>query len=113
MQWGSRATCRVWSAANLCSVNPGSRFAAQTVRGESGEILAPTVLMLGAELVKIIPGIDPGVVQIVEFNPDGVIADRFQLHDPDMGTAVDQCLLSRTVPPHLRGWALDAQILGR
>src|ERR1700730_3665019 len=29
-----------------------------------------------------------------------------------MGTAVDQCLLSRTVPLHLRGWALDAQVFG-
>jgi hypothetical protein len=68
--------------------------------------------VLDTELVEVIPRIDPGVVQIVEFNPDGVIADRFQLHDPDMGAAVDQSLLPRTVPLHLRGWALDAQILG-
>src|ERR1700731_2122590 len=68
--------------------------------------------MLGTELVEVIPRKNAGVAQIVEFNPDGVIADRFQFHDPDMGTAVDQCLLSRTVPLHLRGWALDAQVLG-
>src|SRR5947209_4092974 len=62
-------------------------FAAQTVRRESVEILAPTLFMLGAELVKVIPRINPGVVQIVKFDPDSVIADRFEPHNADMTAA--------------------------
>jgi hypothetical protein len=58
-----------------------------------------------------LPRLVRGEPQIVEFNPHGVIADRFQLHDPDMGAAVDQRLLSRTVALNLRGRAFDAQIL--
>ena len=82
------------------------------MRRKGAEVLAPALFVLDTELVKIIPRINPGVVQIVEFNPDGVIADRFQLHDPDMGAAVDQRLLSHTVALNLGGRAFDAQILG-
>ena len=40
--------------------------------------------MLDAELVEVFPGKDTRVVQIVEFDAHGVIADRLQIHDPDM-----------------------------
>src|SRR3981081_2177811 len=69
--------------------------------------------MLYTELVEITPGVDPGVVEIVECNPDGIIADGFKADDPDMSAAVHQRLLPRTVPLHFGGWAFDPQIFRR
>src|SRR5262249_48921037 len=91
----------------------GARLAAQPVRRQAVEIIAPALLLLHAELVEIAPGINPGIVEIVEDDANGVIADRFEADDPDMSAAVDQCLLPSTVPLHLGRRTLDSQILGR
>jgi hypothetical protein len=74
--------------------------------------LAPSLVVLDPELMEIIPGINPGVVEIVEGDTDSVITDRFEPDDPDMGAAMHQCLLSWTMPLHLGRGALDPKILG-
>src|SRR3546814_8112422 len=37
-----------------------------------------------ADLAQVAPGVDAGIVQVVEYDPDGVVALRDQFHDPDM-----------------------------
>jgi hypothetical protein len=69
--------------------------------------------VLDPELMEITPGVNAGIMQIVEGDADGVITDWFEADDPDMGAAMHQCLLSRTMPLHLGRRALDAKILGR
>src|ERR1700730_6490860 len=86
-------------------------LAAQRVRGQAIEIIAPAPLALDTELVKIAPGIDPGVVEIVEGYANSVVADRLDPDDPDMGAPRHQRLLPRTVSLHFGRWALDPQIL--
>src|SRR5438045_724960 len=89
-----------------------SRFPSKSVRGQGVEMLAPTLFVLVAELVKVIPGINAGIVQIVEGDADSVIADRFEPDDADLSAAVYQRLLPRTMALHLGGRAFDAQIFG-
>ena len=43
--------------------------------------------LAGAEAVEIGPGINPRIVQVVEGDADGVMADGFDLHDADMAAA--------------------------
>src|SRR5258708_37788620 len=90
-----------------------SGLAAETVCGEGVEIAAPALLVFEAELVEIGPGIDPGVVEIVEGDAHRVVADRLQRDDPDMGAAGDQCLLPGSMTLDFGRRAFDAQILGR
>ena len=89
-----------------------SRLAAEA-RLERGEIVAPALVVLAAELVEIVPGIDAGVVQIVEDDAHGVIADRLDGDDADMGAPGDQRLLAGAVALHLGRRAFDAQIFRR
>src|SRR5215469_15197743 len=89
----------------------GSGLPGKSLRGQTVEILAPAFLMFYAELVEVIPRIDPGIVEIVEGDTDSVIADRFNTDDADMGPTVHERLLSRTMALHFGGWALDTQIL--
>src|SRR5258705_4011583 len=88
-------------------------LAAETVCREGVEIAAPALLVFEAELVEIGPGIDPGIVEIVEGDAHRIVADRLQRDDPDMGAAGDQCLLAGSVTLDFGRWALDAQIFGR
>src|SRR5689334_21080936 len=66
-----------------------------------------------AEAVEIAPGVDAGVVHVVELDPDRVIADRLDRHDADMAAAGDQLLLARPVALHFSRRTLDPQQLGR
>src|SRR4029077_20646793 len=70
------------------------RFAAEALHGEGGEVGAPALIVLDPELIEVIPGKDAGVVQIVEFDAHRVIADRFEIHDADMGAAGDDRLVA-------------------
>src|SRR5260370_1411222 len=93
--------------------SPPSRFAAEALGGEGGEVIAPAFMLLDAELVEIVPGKDAGVVQIVELDPDGVVADRLQFEDADMGALADDRLLPGAVPLQFGRRAFDPQIFGR
>jgi len=50
-------------------------------------LLAPTLFPLDTELIEVGPGVDAGVVQIVEGDAHGIIADRLEPDDPHMRTA--------------------------
>src|SRR5512147_1086189 len=76
------------------------------------EIGLPAGILVPAELVEIFPAVDAGVVQVVEHETHGVIANRLDLHDADMAAAGDHGLLAGAVTLHLGRRALDAQQLG-
>src|SRR5258708_25071257 len=94
------------------SFGPALRLAAEAALLQLVEIGAPALLLFDAELVEIGPGKDAGIVEIVEFDADRVIADRLDGKDADMGTAVDKLFLRRIVALHLGRRALDAEIFG-
>ena len=73
------------------------RFARQAVSGEPLQIGVPQFLLPLAQLVEIGPGINTGIVKIVEQDAHGVVADRLQAGDPDLGAAGDQLLLLGTM----------------
>src|SRR5690349_12113840 len=77
--------------------SPPSRLAAEAFVLEGGEVVGPAFIVLGAELVQVIPGVNPGVVEIVELDAHRVIADRFEIDDPDMGALADDRLLPGAV----------------
>src|ERR1700730_1980709 len=102
------------SRARGAAIEPLTRgLSAQPIRRQAVEIVAPAPLALDTELIKIAPGVDPGVVKIVEGDANRVVADRLDPDDPDMGAPGYQRLLPRTVPLHFSRRALDPQILGR
>src|SRR5260370_31927415 len=82
-------------------LSPPPRFAAEAAGGEGGEVVAPALMLLDAELVEVVPGKDAGVVQIVELDPDRVVADRLQFEDADMGALGADHLVARPVPLYL------------
>src|SRR4051794_10019147 len=81
--------------------SPPLRLAAEALRFEGGEVVAPAPVVLDSEPVQILPGVDAGIVQIVEFDAHRVIADRLQIENADMGALGDDALLAGTVPLHL------------
>src|SRR3546814_3522727 len=54
-----------------------------------------------------------GIMQVIELQAHGVVADRLDLHDADMAAPGDDLLLARPVALHLGRGALHAQELGR
>src|SRR3546814_21006434 len=66
-----------------------------------------------ADLAQVAPGVDAGIVQVVEYDPDGVVALRDQFHDPDMAAPGHDPLPSRPVSHHLGGRTFDTQEFGR
>src|SRR5712692_4827761 len=102
------------SRTRRAALEPLARgLSAQSVRREPVEIVAPAFLVLDTKLVEIAPGVDPGVVEIVEGDANRVVADRLEPDHPDMGPPGHQRFLPRPVPLHLGRRALDPQILGR
>src|SRR5579875_3253316 len=89
------------------------RPAGETPLGESLKIAPPALLVFDAELIEIAPRIDAGVVPVVESDAHGVIADRFDRDNADVGAAGNDGFLAGAMPLHLGRRALDAQILGR
>ena len=61
---------------------------------------------------KIPPSEDTGVVAIIKFGSDGVVAHGFNRHNLDVSFACDRLLFSWAMPLDLRTWALDTKILG-
>src|SRR5262249_45010605 len=60
--------------------------------------------------MQVDPGIDPGVVAVIEGEPDGVVADRVDLGNTNPSLAVDQLFLRRAVALDLGRGAFDAEI---
>jgi hypothetical protein len=58
-------------------------------------------------LVERLPGEDAGIVQVIEIDPDSVIADGLDAHNAHMPSACDQGFLTGTMALNLGGRALD------
>ncbi|CCV13693.1 hypothetical protein MESS4_590056 [Mesorhizobium sp. STM 4661] len=58
--------------------------AAQSLLLQFGEIGGPARLLLVAQRMQVAPGEDAGVVEIVESDADGIVADRLDLEDRDV-----------------------------
>src|SRR3546814_9808895 len=50
----------------------------------SSDLLAP-------EAVEVLPGVDAGIMQVIELQAHGVVADRLDLHDADMEIGRASC----------------------
>src|SRR3546814_19742300 len=72
----------------------------------SSDLLAP-------EAVEVLPGVDAGIMQVIELQAHGVVADRLDLHDADLAAPGDGLLLVRPVALHPGRGAIHAQELGR
>src|SRR5690348_11908658 len=90
-----------------------TRLATEATRGERCEVGGPALLLLDPKLIEIIPGIDPGIVQVVELDADGVIADRFKIDDADLRALRNDDFLARPVALDFGRGAFDTQIFGR
>src|SRR2546428_719333 len=103
-------TWRLPTSAAAAPALAAFRLAAEALGGEGGKVLGPAPVVLDTELVEVVPGENPGVVQIVELDPHRVIADRFEVEDADMGAFGDDYLGARRMPLHLGRRAFDPQI---
>ena len=107
---------RRWPAA---AKRPASRaqsglsVAAQSLGLEFGEIGRPAFRMSVGKLGEIIPTVDAGIVQVVETEADGVVADRLDLQDLDRTLAARHLALAVAVSAYLGAGAVDAQIFRR
>jgi hypothetical protein len=61
------------------SAAPSRGLARQPLGGKLVEIFLPVALLIAAELVEIVPAVDPGRMHVVEGEPHGVIADQLHL----------------------------------
>src|SRR3979411_1655372 len=67
------------------ALTPPRRLPREAALGQGLQIVGPELVLGPAELIEIGPGEDAGIVEVVEFDADGVIAHRLQRQDPDMG----------------------------
>src|SRR5512132_3041308 len=87
-------------------------FPAQSTVCQGIEIGPPDPLLILAQGVEPVPGVEAGVVAVVEADADRVRADRLDARDADMPLAGADRLPLRVVAPHLRRRALDAEQFG-
>src|SRR5262249_17304359 len=76
------------------------------------EIVLPIAVAIAAELEQIVPAENPGGVQVVEHQPDRVIADRMHIENGDLLLARNGLAPIGGMTLHLGAGALDAQIFG-
>src|SRR5262249_60482402 len=77
------------------------------------EVILPIGGMVATEIMQIIPIEDPGRMQIVEHEPDRVIADRQHLDNLDITLSGHRLPFLGRMPLHFRAWAFHSQIFGR
>src|SRR5689334_6837395 len=88
-------------------------FAAQPLLRQGRKILSPTLVALLVQRLQVGPGIEAGVVAVVEYDAHGVVADWVQLLDLDAALPRDRHPLSGRMALHLCRRAHHAQHLGR
>jgi hypothetical protein len=69
------------------------------------------VLIVETQLIESIPGVDAGVVLVIEMEADGVVAHRVDMGNVDILFAHLQDLLSGTMALNLGGGGEDPEIL--
>src|SRR3989344_3815 len=78
--------------------------------GEPFQILLPQAVLVLAQLMQPLPGIDPGTVAIVEKQADGVIADRLDMADVHVLLADLEYLLPRPMAADLGRRRIHPQV---
>src|SRR5256885_5361969 len=94
-----KAACRNALSAHTRPV------AVESLGLEIVEIILKAPLRVDAEVVQKGPGIDAGRVQIVEAEPDRIIADSVDREDGDVALAAHGLALRLGMPLHFGGWA--------
>ena len=69
--------------------------------------------MLFAKLVQVLPGIQAGVMSIIEDNPDSVMSNRFQCVYSHIFLAGLQDFLARSMASHFGRRRVHPQVLER
>src|SRR5690606_25846065 len=69
---------------------------------EAIQVRLPLGLAVATKLVQIRPGIEPGVVSVIEHQPDRIVSYRLDLRDDDLVFAQLQGFLSRSVSADFR-----------
>src|SRR5713101_3783713 len=69
--------------------------------GEAREIALPELIVLNAEVIQVVPGVDAALVTVREFRADRVMADLLDFDDGHLALAELQRLLPRPVAAHL------------
>src|SRR5262249_28878248 len=77
--------------------------------GERLEVGIPQFLSPLAQLVEVRPGINTGIVKVVEYDAHRVVADRLQVDDSDLSPTRDQLLLAGTMALDFGRRALHAE----
>ena len=83
------------------------------VLGQALEVARPPALAVLRQLVQHVPGIQAGIVAIVEAQAHGVAADRLHRADVDLALATDQQRLAAAMSAHFGGRGVDAQVFAR
>ena len=78
-------------------------------RLEPLEVVLPHRLLLGCELVQVVPRVDAGGMAIAEARLDRVVADRLESVDVDVALAHLQGFLPRAMAAHFRRRGEDPQ----
>ena len=86
-------------------------FVQQAGLAQALPIAALVGFHIPAQAVEKVPGIDPGIVAIVETQRNGVAADRLDGFDIDVLLAGQQLRLGQTVSANLGRRRMGAQIL--
>src|SRR4030095_10788614 len=77
--------------------------------GEPVEIPLPQILLPHAEIVQIVPGINPGVVTVRKSRTQRIVAHRLDVGDRYIALADLQGFLSRPMAAHFGRRRIDAQ----
>ena len=63
----------------------------------------PDIIFVTAEMVEILPAEDARIVEVIELNSYGVVANRLEFHHPNMPASRDRLLLVRHMALDFRG----------
>src|SRR5271165_3767448 len=88
------------------------RAARRLARTPSCSLVSLAASWSARELAQVVPRIKPGVVAVVEHDPDRIIADRLDADEGDILLAGHDPLLARRMALNLGARALHPQSLG-
>src|SRR6185437_14813811 len=77
------------------------------------QVMGPLGFAVAAQLVEVLPGVEAGVVAVVEDQLHGVLADRLDGADADGLFTEHQGFLAGAVALHLGRGGIDTQVLER
>src|SRR5690606_2486925 len=99
--------CYLWRPARAWPLAP--RIAAEAAGFQALQVIGPERVLVMTAVIEPFPGVDAGIVQVVEAQPHGIGADRLDADDADMAPAGHQGLLSRAMALDLGRGTFNAQ----